>query len=224
MISTDRTGFFNELAKAVKWKYSEEEELIIFDKLPKKNVSANWVLEKLILEFGKKQPPGKKLVSFVWDNVKKRRSVEKKKEHDGCNNCINGYIKLPNLDAFKQYDYSFNMANLTQFKEYTTDYLCPCTGDRKYLEVLENIKNLVFSDPELYEFCFIAMFGFFQEFINPKRFTDIKDFNPYSIWKVTHEPVHIVTPNHYQYVFTGNKPKKKELKKMPVPEYNKKLY
>ena len=224
MLSTERNSFFEQLLKSVKWKFSEEEQLIIFDKLPKKDVSSTILLEKLIMKFGKKQPTGQKLVSFAWDYSKRSRAKIVQETHEGCNNCYNGFIHLPDLKAFHQYKYTFNMVNLTHFNEYTAKFPCICTGNHKFREHLKQIQELVFKDPELYEFCFIAMFGFCQEYLSKKRFERLDNFNPYDVWGIPFEPCHLVKPNYFKYVFEGGKPpiKKQELKR--IPEYEKRLY
>ena len=179
MINENRIQFFETLLKSLKWKWTEEEQLALWDKFPFDIQNGNFgKLLVSIVENLDTKPKKPALKKYVWDFSKGLVEGKKKTviEHAGCNNCVAGYIRLPDLRQFKEYDFPMDMSNLTHFSWWTTDFLCSCTGNTRFREKVEEIKNLVFQNPELYEFCFIAMFCFFQESVNPKRFKDIKDF------------------------------------------------
>ncbi len=237
MINSERETFFESLLTAVKWKYSETEQSIIFDKLPN-TISAGILLEKSILKFGNKKPTGKQLINFAWDLIKKHKVEIKKQTFEGCNNCIKGYIKVPNLKAYitndeittlSPPDDLINLVHATMFP--SREIYCNCTKTNPNItQYLRKLMEIQYIKPKLYELVYITLYAYAKMWLSEKRFADFDKFNPYEVWSVPYEKganLRRVDCEHYGYLIDAEPRKiKTKVKSMPKieNEYNRKIY
>ena len=238
MINSEMENFFESLLTAVKWKYSEAEQLIIFDKLPHK-ISAGILLEKAVLKFGSKKPTGKQLINFAWDLVKKHKIKIKQQVLEGCNNCVDGYIKVVNLKAYtKQSEEDrikpipTNIINLFEMTHYASmEVYCNCTNEKNNIsKYLKELIDIQFTLPDLYEFVYVTLYAYAKMWLSEKRFADFDKFNPYEVWTTSYDPGVTMKRSeckNYGYVIDQEFPTavKTKAKKMLDPvSYNKTLY
>ena len=173
--------------------------------------------------------PSKKLRNQMAGCLTREKKQQKKEEkHEGCNNCIEGYIKFPIVQNQKDAKYPYNMVELMQFMMYPFAKIpCQCTRSNKIKDKLLEMQNLFFSDRKIYEFCYISMFVFCNQYLNEKRFPELDQFNLYEIWDVQHEPCHVLKESdllHFQ-ISCPKISRQSDLKRIPDAEvYNKKLY
>ena len=240
MINSERETFFESLLTAVKWKYTEAEQLIIFEKLPHK-VSAGQLLEKAVLKFGRKQPTGKQLINFAWDLVKKHKVEVKKQVFEGCNNCIDGYIKVPNLNAYiaSEDDTVINppddLINLVHATMYPSREVC-CTCTKSTPDIKQYLKRLLeiqYVDQKLYEFVYVGLYAYAKMWLSEKRFADFDSFDPYGIYGVYYEDgatLRLIDCKNYGYLISAEqtmnfRPKSKTMPKINKENtYNAKIY
>jgi len=228
MISQERETFFESLLTAVKWKYTEEEQLIIFDKLPH-HISSGVLLEKAVLKFSTKQPKGKELINFAWDLIKQHKVEIKKQVFEGCNNCIEGLIKVPN---FKSYmgdtviSVPDNLINLIHATMYPSrDVYCNCTKTQPSIaQYLKSVADIQYHNAKLYEFIYICLYAYAKMWLSETRFAEFDKFNPYEVWGVNYEEganLRRSDCENYGYLIdaeptTSIKPK---VKTMDMPKY-----
>lgn len=239
MKDVDREGFFIFLTNVKKWKYSEEEQLMIWEKLPDR-ISYEQLKQAVIMNTGKARITGQKMVNLGWDIVKKGKAQKRvnRKQYEGCNNCEYGYIKFPKISMHKKAKYTYNLINIAQLGMYpTAKVLCPCTEKNYYFDAFKLLANLYFEDKKLYEICYLTLYYFCAYYLNPKRFSDFNEFNPYRMYGyVEYDDCHILKQEDLQYfphlIDQGIKPVKK---KTMMPEstlksingentYNAKIY
>lgn len=238
MYPNERDSFFESLLTAIKWKYSEAEQLIIFEKLPP-HTNGNELSIELIKEFSTKKPTGKKLINFAWNLVKKHKIEVKQQTFDGCHNCIDGYIKVPNLKSYireseedKMLPIPTNIINLIHMTLFPSrEIYCTCTKEKNNIsKYLKELMNIQYSMPDLYEFVYVSLYAYAQMWLSEKRFKDFDSFNPYDVWQTLYEQGAVLKKEdckHYGYVIDQEisvvtKPRIKTIP--PAVEYNKKLY
>jgi len=252
MIDSDKEGFFTALEQKKKWAYSYDEQEIIFRKIPQ-GITYQEFMEVIIKNTGKTKPFPQKLIDLAWTVFKKNKTLNKTqtKLYEGCNNCISGYIKVPNLFAHttprfeeetKEFSgltgqMSYKVGNLNELMMYPMSrILCTCTQSRKLIDYLEDLKNLYYSEYRVYEFAYVSIFAFCKYYLNPIRFKEFNGFNPFEIWGVSFEDCHVLLQRDLK--FFGNIIDHIPVKKKPKPKlmfedfanppeeatYNKKIY
>ena len=237
MINSERENFFDSLLYAVKWKYSDEEQLIIFDKLPN-HISAGELLEKAVMKFSDKKPTGKQLINFAWELVKRHKVEVKKQVFEGCNNCEQGIIKVVNFSAYldpemKNISLPVDVINFIHITMCSPrDIYCTCTNEKPSItQYLQKLQEIQYQYPKVYEFAYIGLYAYARLWLSAKRFPEIDNFNPYQIWGVHYEDganLRRQDCEHYGYVLDGEphltiKPKIRKIEPADV-KYNHKIY
>ena len=193
MFDKERESFFESLITAKKWKYSEEEQRIMFDKFPHK-ISAIKLLERAIMKF-KTRPSGQELKDFAWKLMDENKVIISQQTLKGCNNCVNGYIKVPNLKPYMKSEESaakippdnlINLFNVTYFP--SREIYCNCTKTNpNIIQYLIKLMEIQYVDPKLYEFFYVTLYAYAKMWLGEKRFNDFDKFNPYEVWTVHYE-------------------------------------
>jgi len=237
MTDVDKDGFFMFLRESKKWNYSDAEQEVMWKGFPD-YIGYEQLKSAILMNTKKTQPIPKKIVQLAWDEVKKNKGIKRKREsaYEGCNNCEYGFIKFPKISQHKIERYKYNLINLSELLSYPlTKIHCPCTGKNDYIDAFTNLKNLLFENPKLYEICYLTLYAYCKYHINPERFINFDDFNPYRIYSyVDYEECHILKFSDLKYFphiinHTGNKPRpatvmpELSLKRIPTT-YNKKIY